>query len=331
MTEKNINYQPKYVYMELSNFCNLQCKHCFAEAVRKNGTTVEKEKMIEFLHIMKQRNNFSIRFGGGEPLLVPYLCELIKFCSDQGIGTAITTNGLLLDKIKLNDLKVAGLKELTISIDGLENNHDFIRGKGNYKKVVQKIELCQEIDLISVSLAYTVTSKNYWEIEKFLKVFYKFGIKKFFFFRYCHNCNEDIFKLDKIQLNEAAQLILKCEQLYPDLKIIYEPLSFYSFLLKKDTEISSETCNFLKNVMTVKYNGDVVVCAAIQKVLGNLYEETLDDIYMKIESEKERLKEMPMECENCKYINVCHGGCKSNSFNHFFNYKNKDKGCYIED
>ena len=82
-------------------------------------------------------NMSTIRFGGGEPLMVPYLFDLMKLCRSRGISVDITSNGMLLNEATLRRLSLLGLRELTISIDGLEKNHDYLRGQGTYSRLQQ--------------------------------------------------------------------------------------------------------------------------------------------------------------------------------------------------
>lgn len=327
--EKNFIYYPKYIYWELSKHCNLRCKHCFAEAENNINTIVEKDRIFYKIEEMFQKNEFSVRFGGGEPLLVSYLYDLIAFCEKRKIFTAITTNGMLLDEMVVNRLYCSGLKEVTISIDGLKDNHDFLRGKGSYEKIIRIVKSVLKQKKVKVSIAFTVTAHNYNEISLFVDVLFSLGIRKFYFFRYCTNSNAEVLELNPMQLYFATNEIEKVSEKYKGAQFVYEGLSFYPFILLDGKKEIREGCNFLKNIMTIKYNGDVVVCAAIPKVLGNIFLDEIDTLYNKIAIEKEKICKIPTECRKCKYKKECHGGCKSDSYNRYMNYLHKDKACYV--
>lgn len=83
-------YVPRYIYWELSNFCNLRCKHCFAEATGNEMTIASQHQIQAKIEEMRCYDSFSVRFGGGEPLMVPYIFDLIKFCSSKNIAVDIT-------------------------------------------------------------------------------------------------------------------------------------------------------------------------------------------------------------------------------------------------
>jgi len=71
----------------------------------------------------------SIGIAGGEPLLRHDLIRIIKKAHDlQFKNIHITTNGLLLTEEKAISLIESGLNRISISIDGVGNLHDSLRG-----------------------------------------------------------------------------------------------------------------------------------------------------------------------------------------------------------
>lgn len=330
MIEMNLlsdeNYFPKYVYWELSNYCNLKCKHCFADATGNINTVANKEKICSKIEELNRIGSFAIRFGGGEPLLVKELFEIINFCKLQNIPVDITTNGLLLCKDILSKLHLSGLRDLTISIDGLEKTHDYIRGSGTYQKAHQSIIQALNYKKINVSIAITVNSHNYHEITKIVEHFISIGIEKFYLFRYCDNKNALSLKLNRNMVQNIAMQLIILKQKHPNIKLIQEGFAFYLNHFNSNTNIK-EGCNFLNNIMTVKYNGDIVVCAAINKILGNIYTEPLYNILEKIKSEKKSIRVIPKECFSCIHSFTCHGGCKSYSYSHNFDFIQRDPLC----
>lgn len=328
--EKKVFY-PRYIYWELSNYCNLRCRHCFAEADNGADTIVDKGNLFRVIdEMIITTEKTSIRFGGGEPLLVPYLYDLIKFCTNKNVNTAITTNGILLSDNIIEKLYLAGLKEITVSIDGLKENHDFLRGLGNFERTKELVGQIIKLKLININLAFTVTSINYYEIRSFVERFISIGITKFYFFRYCPNSSMELLSLNSKQLYLATEALVELSSKYKKIKFIYEGLSFYPFLFNFKDQKLNEGCNFLKNIITIKYNGDVVVCAAIPKVLGNIFMEVPDKIFSKISKEKKAIKRIPKDCSMCIFTDACHGGCKCSSYYDYNDYLHKDKSCFIE-
>lgn len=323
------NYVPQYIYWELSNFCNLRCKHCFAEASGDMSSIIDQHQIQAKLEEMYTYGTFAVRFGGGEPLMVPYLFDLIKFCDSKHIAVDITTNGTLVSDDVLGKLQNAGLRELTISLDGLEETHDVIRGAGVFQRSLDSIRKALTHEGITTSVAFTVTALNYNQIESFVEEMVNAGVRKFYFFRYCENSNSDYLLLSQRAIESVSKSIYYVSKGYKNIKFIHEEFSFYAKRWCDNIQIC-EGCNFLKGVMSIDYCGNVVVCAAIHKVLGNIFNDKVSDVYRNIQIEQNSIRCVPTVCEKCNYHRECHGGCKSRSYHTDGTYRFRDDFCYIQ-
>ena len=320
------SHEIKYVYWELSNYCNLHCKHCFAHATNSKETIVQREQLFSTIDSLHQHYPIAaIRFGGGEPFLVDYFFELIRFCTERGIAVDVTTNGLLLTPSLIEELSHTGLREITVSIDGLEATHDYIRGKNTFCRSKEVIRQLLNHNEFSVSVSFTVTRINYSEIREFVEEFSNIGVKKFYFFRYCGDNNRDILSLKLNHLLSASSDIEYLLSHHEDIKIMHEPCSFYIFSQKDN--VRTEGCNFANGIISINYKGDIVVCAAIDKIIGNIFGEEINQLYNKIIAEQSLIKSIPTECGQCQFRVMCHGGCKAESYSRLHDYSAKDPLC----
>lgn len=108
--------------------CNFRCPYCMPEhEYHKHYTFLKEKEWLSFNEIERLVRIFvelgvrKVRLTGGEPLLRPNLVDLIQRLSkiDKIEDLAMTTNGSLLTKYA-HDLKKAGLKRLTVSLDSLD-------------------------------------------------------------------------------------------------------------------------------------------------------------------------------------------------------------------
>jgi len=107
----------------------------------------------------------SLVITGGEPFLHRDLFEITQYARDKGLEVCITTNGtLILDNIyKIVNSRV---NNLSISLDGLEDIHDELRGKkGVFDKVQRGIEELRKAGC-NVALNFVLTKKNTSELSK---------------------------------------------------------------------------------------------------------------------------------------------------------------------
>ncbi|HEX8377968.1 MAG TPA: radical SAM protein [Pedobacter sp.] len=120
----------KTLRVSLINTCNLGCVYCTfgSEETRENHQT-SKEKALNITQLVKSitqlhevLNLETIRFTGGEPLLYKDLPKLVKSIKLAGINNLkITTNGLLLEDLA-KPLKDAGITELNVSLDAIDED-----------------------------------------------------------------------------------------------------------------------------------------------------------------------------------------------------------------
>lgn len=135
---------------EVTFVCNLRCPMCSQwgddglalkmlrgevdDARIKKEMTFEQWKGIAD-QLVKHRSTVSLT--GGEVFMRPYLTDLAQYISDRGLRVNITTNGTKCSDEDLRRLAtIENLIGINFSIDGDEEDHDRIRGKGNFRRTL---------------------------------------------------------------------------------------------------------------------------------------------------------------------------------------------------
>ncbi|NPV28125.1 MAG: radical SAM protein [Firmicutes bacterium] len=72
-------YTPLVVTVELTNQCNLRCRHCYASAGEKLYNELSLAEVKELLGELSRLGTMEVEFSGGEPLLRPDLFEIIAY------------------------------------------------------------------------------------------------------------------------------------------------------------------------------------------------------------------------------------------------------------
>lgn len=114
--------------LEITQSCNMKCNHCYNISHSKSSEELLFSDACSIVNALNSMGVLSLNLSGGEPLLYPYLVELVRHASSCGLNVGIATNGLLLSRRLLLKLKAAGLKTLQISIDYIGKKHDLFRG-----------------------------------------------------------------------------------------------------------------------------------------------------------------------------------------------------------
>lgn len=128
----------------LTNRCNLRCKMCsqYGENYKENACPeIDFEKWKDFFRSLNDvEPRPKIILIGGEPLLYPNIDKILAYLTKKNFGIQIVTNGVFLDK-HLSEIKKCKNLTITISLDGLGELHDSVRGvKGTFEKAISNIE-----------------------------------------------------------------------------------------------------------------------------------------------------------------------------------------------
>lgn len=114
--------------VEITNRCNLRCSYC---PVNRDLQRPKRDlPLAAFQDLLRRAPSVRtlLPFQWGEPLLHPQVFEMIRFASQRGIRTYLTTNGTLLDGAAQAALIDSGLARLTVSVDGDDEVHERSRG-----------------------------------------------------------------------------------------------------------------------------------------------------------------------------------------------------------
>jgi radical SAM protein with 4Fe4S-binding SPASM domain len=129
-----------YLFWESTLKCNLRCAHCGSSC---EATTPLKEltrdQVLAILDTIGEDFDGSqifVSITGGEPLLRPDLFDVVARMTSLGMGSCIVTNGTLLTPERVERLRDAGMRTVSISIDGPEETHEAVRGKGSLARAL---------------------------------------------------------------------------------------------------------------------------------------------------------------------------------------------------
>ncbi|MGD2207704.1 MAG: radical SAM protein [Anaerolineae bacterium] len=141
---------PHIVAWESTVACNLACVHCRASA----QTTPEPDELTtqEVFDLIDQLAEYSqpiFVISGGEPLMRPDIYDIAAYGTQRGLRVAVSPNGTLLTSEAVSNLLAAGVKRISVSIDGSTAvRHDAIRGvPGAFDTAMEGLARCRDAGL----------------------------------------------------------------------------------------------------------------------------------------------------------------------------------------
>ncbi|HJV97468.1 MAG TPA: GDL motif peptide-associated radical SAM/SPASM maturase [Albitalea sp.] len=144
---------PVHVVWELTLACNLKCRHCGSRAGIRRPDELSTAQALDLVAQLAKLGTRELTVIGGEAYLRNDWVDIIRRATDLGILCAMQTGARALTPARLKAGADAGLRGLGVSIDGLVDLHDEVRGvPGAYANAFKVLEDARDAGLrISVN------------------------------------------------------------------------------------------------------------------------------------------------------------------------------------
>jgi MoaA/NifB/PqqE/SkfB family radical SAM enzyme len=152
---------PLFLYWFVTSRCNFRCSYCYGGDLRAQGADLPTDVMLRLADELADAGARRVSLLGGEPLMREDLGGIVRRLADRRISVCLLTNGAFLAD-RIDD--VAGIHDVGMSIDGREETHDAIRGRGAFRELNRAIEACRQRS-IPVVLTYTLVPDNIGELD----------------------------------------------------------------------------------------------------------------------------------------------------------------------
>jgi len=233
--------------------------------------------------------------------------ELIR----QGYPWGIVTNGILLSKNRLKSLLNAGLSSITVSLDGLEANHNWLRNKDCFGDVFKAIALLAEQDELVFDIVTCINQKNCGELSEIKKLLISTGVKRWRLFSISpigRAKNNPILALTEYQLKILMEFIKRTRK-ENQIEVNYECEGFVG---KYEMEVRDGIyfCRAGINIASILVDGSISACPSIDKSYsqGNIYSTNFLDAWnnqFEVMRKREWMK--TGICKDCNVFKWCNG------------------------
>jgi len=323
----------RLVAWEITRRCNLNCVHCRAAADR--GPYPEELDTTQALHILDEIAEMGhpiIILTGGEPLLRKDVFDLSSHGSNLGLRMVMATNGTLVTRDVVAKMVNAGIKRVSISIDGsnFEAHDSFRKVPGAFQRALNGIEALKEGGL-EFQINTTVTRHNLEQVQDILQLAIDLGAVAHHLFllvptgraRDMVNQEIDALAYEKLlhwfyhQRNKVSlHLKATCAPHY--YRILREEAH------KKGEKVDYKTygldavtrgCLGGTGFCFISYRGIVQPCGYLELECGDLKHHSFGEIW-KNSKEFKKLRDFSTyqgKCGRCEYQRFC-GGCRARAF-----------------
>jgi len=350
------------VFWNLTNRCNLSCKHCYSQSDPKSQaeeelTTAEALGLIDDLSGMGVP---LILFTGGEPLMREDIWELADYASLNGIKTALSTNGTLITAGVARKIKESGIEYAGISLDGAcaETHDRFRNSPGSFLRSIAAFAWCREAG-VRCGVRVTLTRENYDELESIIDLAQTLGASRFCLY-WLVPCGRGRDAYDRLQLGrgevtEALRLLYrKAKETDPaamEFLTVDAPQDCIHLLQSMERDRSPDLadaqdllkslnggCSAGDRVANIDPWGNVYPCQFARSpdfLIGNIRSRPFSELWADDTSPvlaRFRAKHPSIggKCGDCSYFHLCGGGCRVRAFARTGDFFAEDPFCFIE-
>lgn len=332
--EKKYLSLPLTAQLEITDYCNHQCIHCYnldSEVKNRPARKVSDETVLACAQKLIDNQIFSVIVTGGEPLIKKELTKkVIRLLKANNTKVSLNSNLTLADDDFIQFLKEQKVGVLTSCPSGEECSFAKLVGVDNYRLFEVKIK-----KLVTAGVRFTVnmvvTKDNLREVRLTAEKMKALGCKSFA--ATPMGLNVEYPRLDLLlSIDDVRKVIADLLWIEENLKMrvdILEALPkcvFPEEVLKGRYSFLNRKCQAGRTVIAVSCNGGVRPCAHNPNSYGNLLNEDLRDIWKKM-SDWRSARYIPEECKDCTWLNRCNGGCRTSAKVYNGDWNLKDMWC----
>lgn len=315
------------LFWECTLRCNMSCRHCGSDC--KVQPAIKDMPAADFLRVIDSitphvdPHKVFVIFTGGEALLRPDLEEVGRELYRREYPWGLVTNGFLLDEKRLESLMASGMHSITISLDGLEQQHNWIRRTPtSFMKATQAIKLLTQQKDLLWDIVTCVNPQNYPTLQEFKDYLVSLGVpawRLFSIFPMGRAANDPDLQLTDEQYRGLLDFIRECrEENTQAIKqssnkaIIKVSYSCEGFLGDYEQQVRDHFfyCRSGVEVASIRCDGSISGCTSVRSNMdqGNIYSDDFWDVWQnRFQVMRDRRWARKEQCASCKVWRYCEG------------------------
>lgn len=310
------NYPLHQLFWEFTLLCNMNCLHCGSDCLKDEST--REMPLKDFLPVLDEikrrqpeRKTFVFTLGG-EPLVRKDVLKCGYEISRRGFLWGMVSNGMLIDKPMMEGLSKCGLASLAIDIDGVPEDHNWLRNSEiSFDRVYNAIEYIREAPHLVWDVITCINKRNLPRLNELKRMLIAAGVRNWRCFTIVPMGraygNEELLLTDD-ELKELMEFIVVTREENK----IHLSYSCEGFLGDYEMRVRDYkySCRAGINVASVLCNGDISGCLSIRSCYaqGNIYRDSFWDVWTnRFEKYRDRRWMKRDECGDCKVFDKCQG------------------------
>ena len=309
-------HELRTLFWECTLRCNVSCRHCGSDC--HVSASVPDMPVEDFLKVIDditpyvEPNKVLVIFTGGEALVRKDIEKCGLELYRRGYPWGIVSNGYLMTRERLDSLLASGLHSATISLDGFEEAHNWLRrNPKSFEKALNAICMLAEEKEIIWDVVTCVNQRNFKDLMLFKDFLIEMGVKRwriFTIFPVGRAATETDLQLTNEQFTWVMNFIRFCRKEGK----IHVSYGCEGFLGNYEAEVRDSIfqCNAGINTASVLADGAISGCPSIRANFhqGYIYKDDFIDIWNnEFNPYRNRQWAKKGECADCKMFRYCEG------------------------
>jgi len=309
-------HELKTLFWECTLRCNLSCRHCGSDchvsAKQADMPASDFFRVIDQITPHVNPHKTFIIFTGGEALVRPDIEQCGLELYRRGFPWGVVSNGMLLTRKRLNSLLASGMHSITISLDGFEEAHNWLRGHPkSYENALNAVKMLVKEQQIVWDIVTCVNQKNFSYLADFKDFLISIGVENwriFTIFPVGRAAQYPEFQLSEEDFTAVLDFIRYTRKEGK----IHLSYGCEGFLGNYEMEVRDHfyTCQAGINVGSVLADGSISACPSIRANFnqGNIYTDNFWEVWQnRFQPFRNRDWAKTGDCAVCSMFRYCEG------------------------
>jgi radical SAM protein with 4Fe4S-binding SPASM domain len=319
-------WRPIYAVWEITLRCDLSCRHCGSRAGRARPDELSTEECLDLVRQMAELGVKEVTLIGGEAYLRDDWVVILRAIRQSGMACSVTTGGRGLTAERVREAKEAGVQAISVSVDGLEETHDMLRGvKGSHAAAFEALRHLREAG-VRASANTQIGRVSLHEIPATFEALLQAGISAWqmqLTVPMGRAADEPHLLLEPYQLLEVLPMLARLKRRATEAGVMVWPGNNVGYFGPHEADLRGTlprghmgSCGAGRTILGIEANGDIKGCPSLPTadyVGGNIRDHSLQQIWEQttpLRFTRDRtVDDLWGYCRSCYYAETCMAGC----------------------
>lgn len=319
-------WAPTYAVWELTLQCDLACRHCGSRAGHARPDELDTEEALDLVAQLAALGVLEVTLIGGEAYLRDDWLVVVKAIRAHGMTATMTTGGRGMSLDRARAAKAAGLESVSVSVDGLRQTHDALRGvTGSHESALAAIGHLRAAG-VPVAANTQICRPNLAEIPALFEDLVAAGIHSWqvqLTVAMGRAVDEPELLLEPYQVLAVLPLLARLRGRADEAGVRLWPGNNIGYFGPHEATLRGSlprghlsSCGAGRSTLGIEANGDIKGCPSLPTadyVGGNVREERLRALWERapaLRFTRDRtVDDLWGFCRECYYADTCRAGC----------------------